>query len=395
MPHTQIMTGRERLLRTLQGQPVDRIPIAPFLYYNSIYEMFQYQPRLMDYYDPRDFDVIQKYVEYCDHFGFDVLHVLGSVWDMYLHSTISDRTILPSADNWDVDYQDSGAHDEIRRTIRIQTPAGSLRQVESYKRTSQYLVVQNIDEHLIKTHKDFEIFRKYSPPADKMDLSLIRRARTAVGDKGLLDTNTHGAFNILSMFRNLEQVFMDPIVDEGFYREMMEFFLERLIQRARKMVEAGADVIEVAAQLAGSKVGPEFYRKYILEYEARLCKALHGMGALVIFHNCGLAKTVMHLYNELEINCWGYLSPPPFGDVDLDEALRVMRPDLALRGNIDQVEFMMKATPEQVYERVKGVILKVKPRGNFILSTTDFFFDGVPYANIEAFVRAGMDYGVY
>jgi hypothetical protein len=38
---------------------------------------------------------------------------------------------------------------------------------------------------------------------------------------------------------------------------------------------------------------------------------------------------------------------------------------------------------------------KVKPRGNWILSTTDFPLDGVPYGNIDAFAEAGREFGVY
>ncbi|MBN2581147.1 MAG: hypothetical protein JXB10_19355 [Pirellulales bacterium] len=388
-----VLTGRERLLRIFHGEPVDRFPVAPFLYYNSVYEMFDHKPGIYDFYDPDDFDPIVKFVEYCDHFGFDVLHVLGSVWDMYLHSSLADRSIIESDENWDVSVVDEENEAQTRRTLTIRTPKGLLRQVESYRHASAYLVVQNVDEHLIKTPRDFDLFREYSPPADKMDCSLITRARRAVGDKGLMDTNTHGAFNILTMFRDVERVLTDPITDEGFYRAMAEFFLERLILRAGKMIEAGAEVIEIAAQIAGSSVGPAFYERYILEYESRLCKAIREAGGLVILHNCGPARTVMHLYNQLDINCWGYLTPPPLGDVELDEALRVMRPDLALRGNVDQVHFMVQATPEQIRRRVEQVLQKVKPRGNFILSTTDFFFDGTPYENIMAFAEAGREFG--
>jgi uroporphyrinogen-III decarboxylase len=103
----------------------------------------------------------------------------------------------------------------------------------------------------------------------------------------------------------------------------------------------------------------------------------------------------MHFYNDLEIDCWGYLTPPPHADVILEEALDVLRPNLTLRGNIDQVTFMMKATPQQVKEKVRALLEKVKPRGNWILSTTDFFFDGTPYENIEALAKAGREYGLY
>jgi uroporphyrinogen-III decarboxylase len=216
-----------------------------------------------------------------------------------------------------------------------------------------------------------------------------------VGDKGLVDANTGGVFTYLAAFRKLDQAYVDPVEDEGFYREMMEYLLERTIRRDRKMVEAGADVIEVAGHLVGSMAGPVFAARYVMEYEKRLIDAIRQTGVPVIFHNCGDAAKVMHLYNDLPINCWGYLTPPPFGDVDVDEALRVMRPDMALRGNVDQVEFLRSATPQQVKDRVRELLSKTKQRGNWILSTTDFPFDGTPYENIRAFGDAGREFGVY
>ncbi len=389
------MQGRERLLTTLQGKTADRVPVAPFLYCNNVYEMFRHKPEIDTFWDPPDFDIIEKFVEYCDCFGFDVLHTLGSVWDYGIMGSLLDRSVVASAENWDVAIAQEKSADQLHRTITIRTPGGELRGSENYKRSSTYLIVTAPEEHLFKTRRDFELFRKYAPPGDDMDCSLIRRARQAVGDKGLVDANTLGAFATASGFRKLDNLYVDPVEDEGFYREMMEFFVERTIRRDRKMVEAGADIIEVAGHLVGSMAGPRFAKTYVMEYERRVIQAVRDMGALVIFHNCGDAAKVMHLYNDLEINCWGYLTPPPFGDVDLDEALRVMRPDMALRGNVDQVEFMKKATPAEVKQRVQEVLLKVKPRGNWILSTTDFFFDGTPYENIHAFAEAGREYGQY
>jgi len=103
----------------------------------------------------------------------------------------------------------------------------------------------------------------------------------------------------------------------------------------------------------------------------------------------------MHLYNDLHINVWGYVTGAPFGDVILDDVLKIIRPDMALRGNIDQVEFLRKANPSEIKEKVKCLLDKVKSRGNWILSTSDFFFDGTPYENIKAFSEAGHEFGKY
>ncbi len=391
------LTGRERLLRTFRHEKVDRVPIAPFLYFNTTYEMFRYKPAIDTFFNPPDFDPITRFIEYCSYFGFDVLHSLGSVWDYHTaYNSTNDRSFVRSAVNWDVTIQENRrGDDEKQRTVTIRTPEGDLHLAEEYKRSSPYLVVSAPVEYPIKTKHDFEIMQRYAPPADDMDCSLVRRASEVVGDDGLVSTCMHGVFNQAAQFRKLEDLLVDPLDDEGFYRNMMEAALERVVLRAKKVMANGGEVIECAANLAGSGVGPRYYRQYVMAYENRLMQALHGLGAKVIFHNCGDAAKIMHLYNEMDMDVWGYLTPPPFGDVDLNEALRVIRPDMVLRGNIDQVEFMMKATPSEVKERVRQVLETVKPRGNFILSTTDFFFDATPYQNIQAFADAGREYGWY
>lgn len=349
--------------------------------------MFGYSPSIDTFFDPPDFDPIRGFVDFCARFGFDVLHTLGSVWDAY--------TMNKSAENWDVDITRENSDDGQRRTITIGTPGGELRQVEHFRCSSKFLIVSAIDEYLIKTPKDFEIFARYAPGAEDVDCRLVRRAKQAIGEAGLTEACTHGAFNALNMFRKLDNLMTDPLTDEPFYRAMMDYFVDRLIGQVKKMIEAGADVIEIGANMATSAVGPKFFEEYVLDYENKLAREIRRAGAFSIYHNCGDAAKIMHLYNQLDIDVWGYLTPRPFGDVDLDAALHVIRPDLVLRGNIDQVEFLVKASPEDIRARMRGLMEKVKPRGNWILSTTDFPLDGVPYGNIDAFAEAGREFGVY
>ena len=394
-PATADLTGRDRLLRLLRAEPIDRVPISPLAYLNNVYQLFDHRPEIDNYWDRNVFDFVPKYVEYCDHFGFDLMHSLCGVWDFYGFNAANDRSVLVSRENWEVAITDKWRNGGKRRTVLIRTPDGDLRHVESYKRSSTYLVVSAPEEYLIKTPRDFEIFRRYSPPGDDMDCSVIAAGRQAVGDKGIVEGGTHGAFNVLAMFRELSELMMDPVTDPGFYREMIEFFLERVIRRVRKMVAHGADLIEVGANLATSAVGPDFFRKHVLEYENRLLKAIHEAGAFNLYHNCGDAAKIMHLYNEMDIDCWGYVVLRPFGDLDLDEVLKVIRPNMVLRGNIDQVKFLRTASPAQVRKQVRELLTRVKDRGNWILATSDFLFDDTPIENIRAFVEAGREFGRY
>lgn len=382
------MTGRERLKATFEGNKADKVSVSPFIWCNNIYEMFKYKPTIDKnlFPDPDDFDIVAKFIEYHDYFGFDVLLSSGLLWDKY---------IPPSAENWDVEITREGDEDKQKRTTVVKTPDGELKQIMNFDRSSEYLIVFAVQEYLIKTRKDFEIFSKFVPNAKFIDCDLMSRAKQAIGDKGLVNPATHGAFNTLNQFRKLEDMMMDPINDEGFYREMMDFFLDWNMKHLLEVIEAGADSIEIGANLATSGVGPKFFTDYVMDYENRLSNQIHEVDAYVVYHNCGDAQKIMHLYNDLDIDAWGYVTGPPFGDVILDDVLKTIRPDMALRGNIDQVEFMVKATPRQVKDRVKELLEKVKPRGNWILSCSDFFFDGTSYDNIRAFAEAGIEYGKY
>lgn len=64
-------------------------------------------------------------------------------------------------------------------------------------------------------------------------------------------------------------------------------------------------------------------------------------------------------------------------------------------GNIDQIDFLVHATPEEVKREVKRVLDIAKPFGNFILAASDYFSEGTPYDNIKAFAEAGLEYGAY
>jgi hypothetical protein len=380
------MNSRERLTATFKAGKVDRLPVSPFIWANNVYEMFKYKPRIEDNFNPEDFDLAGKFVEYNDYFGFDTLFSPGFLWDSF---------IPPPARDWDVKITKTGSDDKQKRTTVVSTPEGELTQVMNFERSSTHLLVLALEKYAIETKKDFEIFRKFAPPARFIDCGMMRRGREAVGDKGLVNVATFGAFNVLNMFRRLETMMMDPFVDEGFYREMMDFFAGWNMNHLRGVVKAGADSIELGGNLATSVVGPAFFKNHVMEYENRLARGIHEEGAFVVYHNCGDAQKIMHLYNDLEIDVWGYLTPPPFGDVILDDALKTIRPNMALRGNIDQVEFLRKAAPPEIRKRMKSLVDKVKTRGNWIISTTDFFFDGTSYENIRAFAEAGREYGGY
>ncbi|MCL4378629.1 MAG: hypothetical protein M1409_09715 [Actinobacteria bacterium] len=390
------MTGRERILKTFKKEKVDRIPVFPWIWKNFVYEFFKIPPEEQKWGSDNEY-IIEKEIEVLDYFGFDIYSRLMTPWHMFLveKSSNDGKWIVES------ELKNKNGSDTLITTIR--TPEKKLTQIKNFTQISKYTKVEAFLEHYIKDKDDFNQFLKYQPsfedavfPHYETDFNNISKAKKFIGEKGVLGVSIFGgAFNILNYFRNIDQIMMDPFIDASFYKEMIMFFSRRLIGVYKKFAEFGVDVIEYGGNLANGSVGPKFYEEFVLPFENDLNEVIHSLGIMALMHNCGDAMAIIHLYNKLEIDALGYLAPPPYGDVDFDKALGILNKNITLLGNIDQINFMMKSTPEQVKEKVKDILEKAKKRGNFILSTTDFLFDNTPYENIKAFCDAGHEYGIY
>ena len=131
------MNGRELLTATLHGKRTDRVPVSPFIAPNNIYEMFHYIPEIDTFFDPPDFDLAEKFVAYHDYFGFEVLFTQGHNADSYVPS---------SRENWDVTVTREGDRGKQHRITTVRTPAGELRQVMNFERSSPHMIVLAVEK---------------------------------------------------------------------------------------------------------------------------------------------------------------------------------------------------------------------------------------------------------
>ena len=267
---------------------------------------------------------------------------------------------------------------------------------KSFRRVTPNEVVSATTECFIKGPEDFEQFKKYQPPVKEYDLALITHAREVVGDHGLTGPWVDGVFNTCGGHRYLADLLQDPYEDDEFFLDMMEYFYGRVAAYVEQVFDAGADFISVSGNMAsGSMAGPSMFRKYIMPFEKRLIDLAHSKGGKVIYHNCGDAKYLLPIYNEMGIDMYESLTAPPYGDTDLVTALNTIQPPTVLSGNLDQIHFLKVATPEEIRAEVKRVMDLVKPRGSFIFACTDYLCEGTPEANIRALAEAAIEYGKY
>lgn len=368
------MTGRERILAAMDGTGSDRPAVAPFVHISTVKAWKK---------DP-DADVLTGTAEFCRHFGFDLIH---------RNFNVRHNDFQPG-DGWTVTVRKETRGNETWITREIVTPGGVLRDVESLTRLTPYTTVAAKVECPIRDEADLELFQRYVPEPAIADLSGLRRAKEIVGRDGITAPWVWGVFNYMAQLRSLEALLTDPYLNPEFYHRLAGFALTRLKKALAPLLGgAGPDFVSYTGNLAGgSMAGPDYFRQYVLPYERELIQFLQAGGVRVIYHNCGDGANMIGCYNALKPDCYESMTEPPFADNSLDACLREFRPDIALMGNVDQIQFLKEATLAQVREKALEILKKTAGR-RFILATSDLLEEGTPEENLLAMSAAARELG--
>jgi len=370
------LTGRELMLRTLHQQSVYCIPVSPFIHVNYVKEFF----------GTHDVDYVARTPEVYRHFGFHIMH---------RNCTPAYPAYGPAGPGWEPDIRKAtDGRDETVTTV-IHTPGGDLRLVEALRWTYEYDAEASAVEYPIKTEADLDLMMAYLPLTGPADVGDIPRARAAVGEDGITAPWIQGAFNLAAYYyRKVDDLLMDALQNPAFYHRVMTWALQRYMGFLEQVIAAGPDVLSMGGNIANGKmVGPAFFREHIWPYEKRLIEFIQARGVAVLYHNCGYARRLLPLYPSLGMRAYESLTPRPYGDTSLAEAVAIFGQGTTLLGNLDQLDLLRKGTAEEIEAAAREVLDTVRGRCHFILATTDYFNENTPHDNIHALADAGRRYG--
>lgn len=148
--------------------------------------------------------------------------------------------------------------------------------------------------------------------------------------------------------------FMLMIVDDpGLAHRILDFLTDIVIEFARSQVSAGAPMLG-AGDAAASMISPSQYREFALPYERRVVDAVHCADGLVKLHICG---NTTHLLRDM-VRCGADL-------FNVDHLVRFEdacgaygEASKAFKGNLDPVADLLQATPEHCQARCRDVLEK-------------------------------------
>ncbi len=176
--------------------------------------------------------------------------------------------------------------------------------------------------------------------------------------------------------RGINNLMMDFGDDPGFVRDLFAFVVEMELRFAKAQVDAGADLIGVG-DAAASLVGPPIYEAFVWPLEKRLVDGIHAMGARTRLHICGNTRAILGGMGRLGCGIADIDFPVPF-----DEARAKTGPGQVLLGNLNPVKTLKDGTAEGVMRAVADCHAKAGSR--FVVGAGCEIPRGTPEANVLA-----------
>jgi uroporphyrinogen-III decarboxylase len=380
------MTPRERLLITLRGGTADRVPVAPFV-----------QEEYLAWYYPQkaSVDRVTDATELANELDFDL---------MAKHRALeTPHWFRRSRPGWELRQSTRFSDGFEYRRLEIVTPGRVFVQEDARPHTGAGSTggTYTPSKYLLSGREEMEAFFAAAPPlADDDRLHLrqtVARWHQILGQRGVLAPwGFAGVFNFAAGLVGMDQIYVAPYEDKELYHFLMSRIADAMCVYNQALVEAGADCVGIQGHMAGGRTtSPAYFREFVQPYEQRVLDAIHQAGGFSVYHNCGFARSLYPNYREMGMTVWETVSEPPRGDNHLAEAKQQLGDRLCLLGNLDQVDFLKRATPAEVAARTREIIRTGMTGGRYIFSTSDFLETGTPRDNVVAMIEAAKEAGRY
>lgn len=292
------MNSYERYMAMIRGEPVDFVPRIPILmHFAADYVGASYGDFC------RDWRVkVEANRRLVDDFGFEQLDVMSDPW------------VEASDFGGRIEYVD----DTVPRFV-----------------------------HPLEHAKDLSLLNAPDPlssPRMSNTVNTVRGYRDIAHKKNSITGWVEGPAAEAACLRGVANFLMDTIDDPPFCEELMDLCVDNAMRFARAQIEAGADTIGVGDSVV-SQLGPDVYARLVLPRQQRLFAAIREAGAWVRLHICGDINHQLASLAEAGIDIldcdW---------QVDLLRARDILGTGVAISGNLDPVNAIMKSTPDRIHD---------------------------------------------
>jgi len=209
-------------------------------------------------------------------------------------------------------------------------------------------------------------------------------------------------YEICWYLRGLEQWLCDLMIDTSFCEALLDETLKFWIDWLRLFLDEVGDIVDVImigddlAGQSGPLFNPSIYREIVKPRHKRLVRYIRSRtDAKIWYHTCG---SCLEYIPDLIDNGIDILNPLQISARGMDPAVLKERAGDRLilwGGGCDSQHVLPFCSPREVREHVRMNLEVFKASGGYVFNNVHNIQGGVPPENIVAMLEAAYDYGFY
>lgn len=274
------------------------------------------------------------------------------------------------------------------------TPEGGKR-----RNHRDYSTTPEIIDWPIKTKDDWkEIKKLLTPDFTRVDwASGLSRNKTAYEEGKFCVFSGGYGYDILQSYMKSEQLLITMVEDPGWVKEMIMTLAELTIVMADLMIRNGfkfdgAFLFNDMGYRNGLLFSPDTYMKTHYEADKIVFDYFHSKGMKVFLHSCGNVKELIPVLIEVGLDCLQPLEVK--AGMDLIELKEKYGDKLSFMGGID-VRLMSDPDPSKIEEEIKRKFEVAKKNGGYIYHSDHSVPKDVSFQQYCYVIELVKKYGVY
>jgi len=393
------MISRERILKTIKGEKVDRVPIyAPYITGELINPTGVPIPLMVAYLlmdgiqafdewitqDPNYLEIIKLAEEKCD-----------KVWTYGFLGFDRRFFLIPREFIKVAKVEENNA--SLLITYRVQTPKGDLEYICEKKKN--ILTVWD-RKPLIENEKDIEKILSVPYTFHPPDIDDFFKYKNSIEEQGgLMYIFISTPMVCISQLFQFEKFLMWCVAKKNIILKLIEIAFERIYQQLEYLLQNGVGSIfhfGGSEQATPPMMSPDLYNEFVVKYDSKLFDLVHRYGGLVAVHCHGKVRNILDKLINMGVDLLDPVEAPPSGDIKIGEAKKKVKGKITLVGNI-QFGDMEVCTQKEIDEKVKEAICS-GGKEKFILATTEGPISPVSSRmrdNYIQFIESGIKYGKF
>jgi len=346
------MTSRERILAAMRREEPDRVPVSPFGLGHLPY-------------------------------GSEAAERLIALTDPFVDGPVTGGDpILGTA------VPTTHAQDGDATITTYHTPAGDL----TMRRRSTSVTSATV-EFPLKTAEDIEKILSIPYQAPEPNVAPFLQRRAEIGGEAMVLAGMGDAICFPATFFSPEDFCLVWADAPDALERMVAVAAERLNCWVEKASAQGVDAWRiVGGEYASVQLGPEAFRRLVVQYDSALVDVMRHYGAVSYFHNHGPTMRYLDQFADIGFDAADPFEGPPWGDCDLRETLERVGDRFCVVGNLDDMEIIEKRRREDVLEIARERLEAAGPRSFCLGGTASGTYTEKGAENFIAMVDVAEDY---